>query len=173
MDDIELRCIMQKDPIVYKHYSKQIYCIDTLPDQLIPDKFYLINLLSSDELVDNVGHWCVILGRRTQEHKNTRNTESQFTDYVYCDPLGDPPPKQLYDKIHKQCKYYLNFPLQNILSSTCGMHSLILSTFYSYGFTIKTTLLVVYDVNDHSTKKNDFFFYMKAKRVLEIMFHEK
>ena len=178
MDSQELQCLFLKDPIVYKHYSKQIYHLDTVPDQLHADKFYLINLLKSSDSQKKIGHWVVILGKKSKQNKTDEKTDEKTAvtplyDFLYCDPLGEAPPWQLYEKIKKYVKFYLKFPLQNILTSTCGIHCLVLCTFYSYGFSIRTTLFIVYNVDDPSVKKGNFYYDNRAKRLLELIFHEK
>ena len=177
MDSQELDCLFSKDPLVYKHYSKQIYYLDTIPDQLLPNKFYLINLLKSTDSQDKIGHWVVILGRKskhskTDEKTNEKTPDMPFHDYIFCDPLGHAPPRELYNKINHQVKFYLKFPLQNILTTTCGIHSLILATFYSYGFSIATTLYIVYNVDNPLVKKTNYYYDIRAKQVMAVMFHE-
>lgn len=159
MDNIELDCLFRKDPLIYNHYSGEIYSRNTIPKNLVKDKFYLVNTSSSHD--KSIGHWVVILAKSESESGAT-----------YVDPLGEKPTQYLNKRIGQCIDYYMDYPVQNLLTTTCGMHAVVFASMYSYGFSVETTLSIVYGINDENAQNDDFYYDKKAKKFLKMMFNE-
>ena len=160
MDSRELECLINKDSNVLHHYSGSIYSYDTLPDQLVSNTFYICNDKSSKSNWEIPGHWITFL---------------RFPKYcVYLDPFGLEIEPQFLLPLANKCDvpiFYLNVHLQNINCSTCGMHSIVFCSFFSYGWSVEQILEQWYDIYDSKGISNDPYFFDHKAQLFIIIFY--
>ena len=61
MDNFEIDCLLRKNEIVLRHYTGEVYSCNTMPKNLISNKFYISNDKRSDASFDIPGHWIIFL----------------------------------------------------------------------------------------------------------------
>lgn len=159
MNSDELKCIIKDDLNVVNHYTGDIYSYDNLPNQLIEGKFYIANDKSSKSDFSIPGHWISILF---------------YPGYlVYVDSFGLPIEPQFYEPLLTKCNVpimYMNKQLQNVKTSACGMHSILFSTCFSYGWNVLEILEKCYQINTKST--DPYFYDHKAQTFLHDFYNE-
>lgn len=145
MDNEELNCLLLSKPVVRKKYTNSIYTFDTLPEHLLPGFFYISNTKGQYANYDTPGHWVSFL---VYDDK-----------IVYVDSFGlFPEPQFLTTLLKAENKeiYYMNAQLQNFKTSSCGLHSLVFCTAFSYDIPVDSILSNIYDYGSHN---DDTYFY--------------
>ena len=179
MDSSELECIIYKNARLISKYGGKIYSYDNLPNRLIENKFYIVNDKSSKSDFSIPGHWITLLyygdHHTTPNTPNTPNTPS--TSFLaYIDSFGLPLEPQFIQPLLQrvQCPIlYMNYPLQNINTTSCGLHSLTFCSFFSYDWSVLEILENYYDIYNPKSKLDPYFFDRKAQSFILKFFHEK
>ena len=161
MDNEELNCLLTSSSAVKKKYTNVIYNFDTLPRHLLNDKFYLCNTKSEHADYKIPGHWVTML---------------VYQDKIaYCDSFGLFPEPQFITTLLNQKDreiYYMNAHLQNFKASSCGLHSLVFCTAFSYGMSVNSILTNIYGYDSNLHDDEPFFYDLIAKEFVSTYYGE-
>ena len=166
MNNFELDCILKQNSTVSKCYTNEINTYDTLPSKLKPGYFYIFNTKSANSNHSSVGHWVIFL--------------TKATSLTFIDSFGERPTEYIYSLMLKyqqeqsnNCNlYFNNVTLQADAATSCGLHSIVFATTFSYDYTVRDTLKYVYNVDEGCQSNDLFFFDKKAQKFVYIVYNE-
>ena len=147
MDSDELNCLINQNSVVFSRYTGQIYSYDTLPTKLVEKKFYICNDKSSSSDFSVAGHWICLL---------------YYPDYlIYVDSFGLPVAAQFILPLLAKCDVdiiYMNYKLQNIQTTSCGLHCLTFCSLFSFGWDLSDILENCYQILNPESLSDPYFF---------------
>lgn len=164
MDEQELKCILNTDEQVKKHFTGDIYCVDTLPLHLEKGYFYITNTRKSNhDFESEAGHWVTILFY-------------QDGSLFFCNSFGTFPSPQFWLPLlmsNNTGLTYQPYQLQNYSATSCGMHVLLFSTFFSYDFKPPDILKYVYQIDNKNTSVSNMDYDQIARCFLDRFYGEQ
>ena len=116
MDSEELNCLFLNNPLTKAKYTNKIYSVDNI-DNIIRDKFYVINGLPEKSDSSLVDHWYILL--------SYGHFDSPFSNSLcLIDSFGRFPNTNFQKILAKESDrplYYLNVKLQDERATSCGL----------------------------------------------------